>query len=276
VALDSADRIETVLPRSSVFVRKAAGARNDPQVIATNVDHVFVVTSANSDFNPRRIERYLAAVAQSGAAPVLVINKADLKSGAQWAHEALGALANGLPIAEISALERRGREQLAPYLGPHATVALVGSSGAGKSTLVNWLMDDELQATAAIREYDGRGRHTTTRRELLLLPSGGALIDTPGMREFALWSARDDVGGFEDIEALAPQCRFVDCQHRGQPGCRVAQAIEAGELQPERLDHYEKLMRELSGSAAQRRARQQLGRAHSRAQRQLGRGPGRR
>jgi ribosome biogenesis GTPase len=237
------------------------------------------VTSANADFNPRRIERYLAAIAASGAAPVLVINKADLCTDAGALVESLGSLAAGLPVANVSALERRGREQLEPYLLPGSTVALVGSSGVGKSTLVNWLLDSDAVETGAIREHDARGRHTTTRRELLVIAGGAALIDTPGMRELALWA--DDAespGPFADIEALATQCRFLDCQHSGQPGCAIQAALERGELEAERLSHYAKLERELAwqrdrGGLASRQAGKQMGRARARALRQRKRDP---
>jgi ribosome biogenesis GTPase len=180
----------------------------------------------------------------------------------------------------VSALEHQGLEQLSPYLVPGATVALVGSSGVGKSTLVNWLLDRQALATGEIREHDARGRHTTTHRELMLLPAGGVLIDTPGMREFAPWA--DDVdleGSFEDIEALSAQCRFADCQHRGQPGCAVERAILAGALDPARLEHYGKLQRELAhqrerGSAVARQTNKRTERARSKATRALKRGPG--
>jgi ribosome biogenesis GTPase len=279
VLLGDGGRIEAVLPRTSAFVRKAAGPRSEPQIVAANIDHVFVVTSANADFNPRRIERYLAAIAASGAAPVLVINKADLCTDAGALVESLGSLAAGLPVANVSALERRGREQLDPYLLPGSTVALVGSSGVGKSTLVNWLLDSDAVETGAIREHDARGRHTTTRRELLAIAGGAALIDTPGMRELALWA--DDAespGPFADIEALATQCRFLDCQHSGQPGCAIQAALERGELEAERLLHYAKLERELAwqrdrGGLASRQAVKQMGRARARALRQRKRDP---
>jgi ribosome biogenesis GTPase len=280
VALDRNGRIDAVLPRKNAFVRKAAGARTEPQVIAANVDTVFVVTSANADFNPRRIERYVAAIRDAGSQPLLVINKADLCANIEALVASLGATGVGLPVARVSALERQGLEQLSPYLVPGATVALVGSSGVGKSTLVNWLFDRQAQATGEIREHDARGRHTTTHRELMPLPSGGALIDTPGMREFAPWA--DDVdleGSFEDIEALAKQCRFADCQHQGQPGCAVEHAISTGALDAARLEHYGKLQRELAhqrerGSAVARQTDKRFGRARSKAIRTLKRRPG--
>jgi ribosome biogenesis GTPase / thiamine phosphate phosphatase len=191
----------------------------------------------------------------------------------------LGQTGAGLPVARVSALEKRGAEQLAPYLGPQTTIALVGSSGVGKSTLANWLLGRDAQDTAPIREHDTRGRHTTTHRELIALPSGGALIDTPGMRELAVWSEEGDLSGaFADIEALAERCRFRDCQHHGEPGCALEQAIERGELDPERLEHYFKLQRELAyqkerGSVAQRQELKRTAKQRNRAMKQRKKGP---
>jgi len=279
VALAPDGRIEAVFARKSAFIRKAAGARTEPQVIAANIDVVFIVTSANADFNPRRIERYVAAVTDGGALPVLVINKTDLGEDIDALLGSLGSALSGLTVARVSALERRGLDQIAAHVQPGATIALVGSSGVGKSTLVNWLLDRDAQVTAEIREHDARGRHTTTHRELILLPDGAALIDTPGIRELALWSDEADLGdAFTDIEALAQSCRFVDCQHQGQPGCAVERALGSGLLDPLRLEHYGKLQRELAhqrdrNTPAARQAVKQFGRARSRAVRAMKRGP---
>jgi len=280
VALGPDGRVEALLPRKSVFVRKQAGQRPEPQVVAANIDYAFVVTSANADFNPRRIERYLSAIAESGARAVIVINKSDLCDDVQALVSTLGPSALGVPVACVSALEGRGLDQLDPYLQGQPTVALVGSSGVGKSTIVNWLIAQQKQPTAPIRDHDARGRHTTTHRELHPLPAGGALIDTPGMRELSVWADEDpQVGSFEDIEALGQSCRFVDCQHRGQPGCAIERAISDGTLDPARLAHYGKLQRELShavqrGSHAEREKARSTGRTRTKALRQNQRGRG--
>jgi ribosome biogenesis GTPase len=280
VVLEPSGRIDAVLPRTSVFVRKAAGLRPEPQVIAANVDVVFVVTSANADFNPRRIERYVTAVRDSGSAPLLVINKTDLCDDVDALLASLGAAAVGLPVARVSALERRGLERLAPYLAQSSTIALVGSSGVGKSTIANWLLDREAFDTGDIREHDARGRHTTTHRELIALPGGGALIDTPGMREFSPWADEADLAGsFADIEALAQGCRFIDCQHQGQPGCAVREAVATGGLDAARLEHYGKLRSELAhqrerGSFAAQQAIKKSGRVRAKSPRDMKRKPG--
>jgi ribosome biogenesis GTPase len=280
VVIGADGRVDAILPRKSAFIRKAAGARSEPQVIAANVDVVFIVTSANADFNPRRIERYVAAITEGSALPVLVINKTDLCADVDALITTLGSAGTGLEIARVSALERRGLELVASHVKPGATIALVGSSGVGKSTIVNWLLDRQSQTTGEVSEHDARGRHTTTHRELIPLPGGAALIDTPGMRELALWSDDADVGvAFDDIDALATHCRFVDCQHQGQPGCAVARAVELGEIEPLRLDHYAKLQRELrhqrdKGSLVARLAVKQAARARGRSVRSLKRGPG--
>jgi ribosome biogenesis GTPase / thiamine phosphate phosphatase len=280
VVLAADGRIDTILPRKSAFIRKVAGLRIEPQVIAANVDVVFIVTSANADFNPRRIERYVAAVTEGRALPVLVLNKTDLGMDVDALLASLGGALSGLAVARVSALERRGLEQISAHVRPGTTIALVGSSGVGKSTIVNWLLDRQAQLIGEIREHDAHGRHTTTHRELIPLPGGAALIDTPGIRELALWSEDTDLGeAFEDIEALAKSCRFADCQHQGQPGCAVQHAMQTGALEPHRLEHYGKLQREIAhqrdrASPAARQAIKQNGKALSRAQRAMKRGPG--
>jgi ribosome biogenesis GTPase len=210
---------------------------------------------------------------------VLVINKTDLCANVDQLIAELGAAGIGLPVARVSALEKRGLEQLAQYLGPQITIALVGSSGVGKSTLANWLVGTDEQETAAIREHDSHGRHTTTHRELIIMPSGGALIDTPGMREFAVWSEQTDLSGFADVEDLMARCRFTDCQHQGQPGCALDAALASGALDAERLQHYFKLQRELAqqrarGNPVVQSAQRRQHKGHARSMRQHKKGPG--
>jgi len=243
--------IERVLPRRSELKRGAAGESGRLQVIAANVDHVFVLTGLDGDFNPARIERYLLLIQASGAAPVLVLTKAD--RGEVDPDAALAELGARLPDVPMHAVNAKSADSIAPlfaYLGPGQTVVLVGSSGVGKSTLTNTLLGESRQATAAVREHDSRGRHTTTHRSLLPLPSGGCLIDTPGMRELKLAGdeAIDD-GQFADIEDLAQSCRFGDCAHGSEPGCAVRAAIEEGSLDTERWHNYLKLRDELAAAA---------------------------
>lgn len=237
-----------MLPRTSQLVRRAAGKRDDEQVIAANVDTFFVVTSANRDANPRRIERYVTAVWDSGAAPVVVVNKADLCTPRDLADEltALAAVAPGVPVVAVSAHTRAGLAELVPYLRPGDTLALVGSSGVGKSSLVNCLLGADHQATQPVDDND-RGRHATTHRQLFSLPDGALVIDTPGMRSFGLLDTErglDDT--FADVASVAANCRFRDCHHTGEPGCAVATAIDAGDLDADRLDNLHKLERELA------------------------------
>ncbi len=247
--------VHAVLPRSGALVRKAAGTRTVPQVLAANVHVVFVVTSCNADLNPRRIERALVTVWDGGAQPVVVLNKADLAPDADALAATLAAELPGAEVHAVSAADGRGVAALAAHCVPGRTLALLGSSGVGKSTLANRLLGAELLATGGIREADARGRHTTTSRHLVLLPSGAALIDTPGLREIALWAGETDVGdAFEDVEELAAACRFSDCRHATEPGCAVRAAIDAGELDAERLESSRKLARELRRAAAKQDA----------------------
>ncbi|HEY9764271.1 MAG TPA: ribosome small subunit-dependent GTPase A, partial [Trichocoleus sp.] len=234
--------IHQVLPRQSQFVRKAAGARTEAQVVAANVDTVFLVSGLDRDFNLRRIERSLVLAWESGANPVIVLNKADGCGDLEGVVETVTDIAPGVSVIPISALTGHGVEALATYLQSGQTVALIGSSGVGKSTLTNFLLGTTVQATQAVRADDQRGRHTTTSRHLLRLPSGALLIDTPGMRELQLWSGSDGLEAtFSDIDALAEQCRFRDCQHGQEPGCAVQAAIASGELDFSRLSSYQKL-----------------------------------
>jgi ribosome biogenesis GTPase len=237
--------IHAVLPRATKFSRKTAWAETEEQVVAANVDSVFLVSSMNSDLNLRRLERYLTLAWESGALPAVVLTKADLSPDVAAEVAEVERVAFGTPIHPVSNVTGEGLDELAPYFTGNRTVALLGSSGVGKSTLINRLVGEELLLTKEIRA-DGRGRHTTTWRELVLLPGGGLVLDTPGMRELQLWTAGEGIGAaFTDVEELAATCRFNDCEHRTEPGCAVIAAIESGDLEAERLESYRKLLREL-------------------------------
>jgi ribosome biogenesis GTPase len=246
--------VHAVLPRRTALVRRAAGTRGESQVIAANVDTFFVVTSANRDANPRRLERYLAAIADSGAAAAIVINKTDLCTPDELAAliVRLTPSVRGAPILAASAATGEGIDAIRAQVLPGQTVAFVGMSGVGKSSLVNALLETERQVVLPIDE-NARGRHATTRRELMLLPGGGILIDTPGMRSFGL--TEDDGGlaaGFTDVLDIAAHCRFSDCRHEGEPGCAVDAALEDGTLDPARVAAFEKLAREAAAAEARR------------------------
>lgn len=239
--------IHQILPRRSKFSRKMVGSKTEEQVIAANVDTVFLVSGLDQDFNPRRIERYLILAWESGARPVIVLNKADLCPDVADCLRKVEAIALGVPIIILSALQSEGLSELLAYLQSGQTVALLGSSGVGKSTLTNQLLGAPIQATQSVRAGDDRGRHTTTHRELLLLPGGGLIVDTPGMRELQIWAGEESVQGtFTDVEALAASCRFRDCQHQHEPGCAVRQAVAEGLLDVSRLSNYQKLQREVA------------------------------
>jgi ribosome biogenesis GTPase len=239
--------IEAVLPRHSKFSRKVAGGPTKEQIVATNVDTVFLVVALGHDWSPRRLERYLLLAAESGARPVIVMNKADLCPDVAASVRAAEGVAPGAPVHAISAARGDGVQELMAYLGRGQTAALLGSSGVGKSTLINRFLGRELLLTQEVRAHDQRGRHTTTHRELVLLPEGGLLVDTPGMRELQLWGGDQPAAeAFEDIEVLAAACYFSDCRHRAEPNCAVQAAIAAGKLDAVRLDHYGQLQRELA------------------------------
>ncbi len=236
--------IRAVLPRRSAFVRKAAGDDLE-QVVAANLDVAFLVDSL-LDANVRRLERYLATAWQSGAEPVVVLTKRDLAEDVESALFPVEAIAFGAPVHAISSVTGEGVDDLRAYIVPNRTAALLGVSGAGKSSLVNRLLGEERQAVAGLRS-DGRGRHTTTHRELVPLPGGGLVLDTPGMRELGLWAADAGVQeAFDDVAELALRCRFNDCSHESEPGCAVRAALEDGRLTSDRLASYRNLVRELA------------------------------
>lgn len=237
--------VEAVLPRRTFFSRRAAGKREDEQPIAANIDIVFLVCGLDGDFNVRRLERYLTLAAESGAAPVIVLNKADLCGDLEGRMSETAAIARGIPIVPCSAREETSLDGLQAFLGTGHTVALLGSSGVGKSTIVNRMLGEERLRTAEVREDDSRGRHTTTHRELISLPQGGALIDTPGMRELQLWAGQESVAQtFDEIALLAESCRYRDCKHGAEPGCAVAGALADGRLAVDRWNSYRKLLGE--------------------------------
>jgi ribosome biogenesis GTPase len=245
---ESFARIVAILPRRSCFSRQAAGTETEEQILAANMDTAFWVTTPTAEFNPRRVERFLAAVYESGACPALILNKADLapEPDLQKLAGDLQAAAPGLPIHIVSALRQDGFESLAPYLQPGRTVVFLGVSGVGKSSIVNALLGADRLAIGEIRESDSRGRHTTTTRQLIILPNGGLVIDTPGIRELQIWDAESIAGSFADIEALAPLCRFADCLHETEPGCAVRHAVECGEIDDAHYRNYLKIRRELA------------------------------
>lgn len=243
-ALDQHRLIQRVLPRRTAVIRRSPGDRRLPsQVLATNVDVVFVVTSMNAEFNLRRLERYLAVAWESGATPVVLLSKSDLADDAGGFVTAAMSIAPGVDVIPVSSVTLEGIEEVRRHLGPGRTVVFTGSSGVGKSSVVNALAGRQLLDTGGIREDDARGRHTTTRRQLVRL-ADGLLIDTPGLRELGVMDAQGVATAFDDVERAATGCRFSDCQHESEPGCAVRAAIQSGALEPGRLDAYRKLQRE--------------------------------
>jgi ribosome biogenesis GTPase len=240
---DSPATIAAVLPRTSALIRKASG-KPDPQLLAANIDVVLIVTSMGGDFNLPRMKRYCALVQQSGAAPVIVVNKSDLENNVVGPAGEIERLGHDMPVHVISARVRESIQVLEQYFMGNRTVALIGSSGVGKSTLTNQLLGRDAQATQEVRDYDGRGRHTTTSRQLLVRSQGGAIIDTPGLRGLETWDDTEaPEGTSDDIEGLALQCRFGNCRHDTEPDCAVRSAVARGDLDAAHLSHYIKQTR---------------------------------
>lgn len=253
---DGLGTILAILPRKSAFSRNTPGKTVSEQVVAANVDEVFIITDLDRDLNLRRLERYITLVYNSGASPVVVLNKTDLSADVEGAVALAEGVSPGIPVYPVSAEEGTGMQQLEKHLRPGRTLAFLGSSGVGKSTIVNRLLGEDRLEVGEVREGDGKGRHTTTHRELVLLPGGGAVIDTPGMREIRVWGDEDGlVDAFPEIDDLATSCRFRDCRHESEKGCAVLEALEDGSLDQGRLDSFRKLRSEFE--SLHRRRRQQ-------------------
>jgi ribosome biogenesis GTPase len=236
--------IHAVLPRRTAIVRQAPGKATAAQVVGANVDVVFIVVSLNLDLNMRRLERYLAVAWESGAEPVVILSKADLVDDPTVLMAEVERIAIGASILAVSAIDGRGLDEVRARIGPGRTAAFVGSSGVGKSTLLNRLAGEDRAVVKEVRADDDRGRHTTTRRQLHILPDGGLILDTPGMRELALWDPDGVEQSFPEVDELVATCRFGNCQHNGEPGCAIAAALASGSLEASRYEAWRKLQRE--------------------------------
>jgi ribosome biogenesis GTPase len=251
--------IHAILPRKSKFSRKTAGSVTDEQIVATNIDTVFLIQSLDKNYNLRRLERYLVLALESGAAPVIILSKTDLSDAVEQRQREVEAIAPAVPVHAISTKLNEGLDQLNAYLGVGRTIAFLGMSGVGKSTLINRLVGRDVQKVREVRAHDHRGVHTTRHRELVILPEGGLLVDTPGMRELQLWDVGEGLSdSFADVETLAAQCRFSDCTHKQEPDCAVRVAVEGGSLDPKRLENYLKMGKELEYLESRQDSRTQL------------------
>ncbi|MGA1872252.1 MAG: ribosome small subunit-dependent GTPase A [Thermoplasmatota archaeon] len=243
---ETANMIIKVLPRKGCISRKVPGKASREQVIAANIDLVFIVMGLDRDFNLRRLERYLVMVSASGAQPVILLNKSDMVDDQEEKGKLVKGIAGNIPVYNISALSGQGLDIMGDHLFPGVTAALVGSSGVGKSTLINRLLREERLRTGEVRRGDGKGKHVTTSRELIVIPGGGIIIDNPGIRELQLWGGENMLDeAFPDIFELSWHCRFKDCQHVSEPDCEVKKALEAGEMDRSRYDNYIKMRKEL-------------------------------